>query len=116
MSAGFERRERQAGRRRPEKPIYGEGYEPTVEEMAAFLARRLRGRRLVGIERPALPGCAGIIVHGPLRPRRLPSWGTGEEGIVMPKLEDLALAEKALARLVEQGAVRTAPLPEVRRR
>lgn len=100
MSAGFARREAQAGGRRPARPFHGPGYEPTVEEVAAWLDRALAGRYVVEVRHVSVPGYAALIIHAPARPGR--AWADDQQAIGLPALEDVVLARLALALLAER--------------
>lgn len=103
MSAGYARREAQAGgKRAPVPPFHGPGYAPTVEEMAAWLGRELAGRYVVEIRHVAVPGYAALIIHAPGRPGR--AWAVDQRAIGLPALEDVVVARQALAALDAQRA------------
>ena len=98
MSAGYERREQQAGgRRKPRRAVHGPGYAPTLEDMVAWLRGELVGRCVVELRMVGAPGCAAIIMHVPAKAR--PGWMFDQQALGLPAVEDVALAKKALVAL-----------------
>lgn len=101
MSAGYARREAQAGeKRKPAQALHGPGYTPTLDDVVEWLGRELAGRCVVELRMTGLPGYAAMIIHVPASAG--PAWMFDQRAIPLTALEDVVLAKEALQVLARR--------------